>query len=205
MATATTTDRAEETRRRIIDVAATMFARRGYAGTSLNELIKASDLTKGGFYFHFASKEALALAVLDHKKEQWAGRVMSAAMKETRAIDQCRAMAVGLCDLYEADPSFQAIGKLCYELIAKSPDLAPKLRPTFSTWVNLTASLIRSAQLEGDVRQDVDPMVAAEVAVAAFTGIETMSFFTTGGEDLRRRVNDFVELFVTALSPQGKA
>jgi len=56
------TDRGGETRRRILDVAAEAFAERGYAGTSLSEVLKASGVTKGGFYFHFPSKEALALA-----------------------------------------------------------------------------------------------------------------------------------------------
>ena len=53
-----------------------MFAERGYLGTSLNELIKETGLAKGGFYFHFASKEALALACLQDRQEQWIGKVM---------------------------------------------------------------------------------------------------------------------------------
>jgi AcrR family transcriptional regulator len=195
-------ERGEDTRRRILDVAATAFAEKGYTGTSLNELIRATGLTKGGFYFHFRSKEELALAVLEHKKEQWAGRVMSAAMKEPRALDRCRAMAWGLCDLYEQDPSFRAIGKLCMGLMDEAPQLAPRLQPTFETWVDLTAGLIRGAQDEGDVRRDVDARVAAEFAVAAFVGMEEMSFFGSGGTDLRRRVGDFLELFEAALIPR---
>ena len=74
----TSTDRGSETRRRILEVAAEAFADRGYAGTSVNDVLKASGVTKGGFYFHFPSKEALALATLRHKQEQWAGMVMAA-------------------------------------------------------------------------------------------------------------------------------
>jgi AcrR family transcriptional regulator len=194
-------ERGEDTRRRILDVAATAFAEKGYTGTSLNELIRATGLTKGGFYFHFRSKEELALAALEHKKEQWAGRVMSAAMREHRALDRCRAMAWALCDLYEQDPSFRAIGKLCMGLMDEAPELAPRLQPTFETWVDLTAGLIQAAQDEGDVRPDVDARVAAEHAVATFVGMEEMSFFGSGGTDLRRRVAGFLELFEAGLSP----
>src|ERR1700693_37680 len=73
-------DRGVETRRRILDTAARVFAEHGYLGTSLNELIRATGLAKGGFYFHFASKEALALACLHDRQEQWIGKVMAAAM-----------------------------------------------------------------------------------------------------------------------------
>src|SRR2546430_6885971 len=124
------TDRAEETRRRILDAAAAAFGERGYAATSLNDLIRSSGVTKGGFYFHFPSKEALAVAVIEHKREQWAGRIMGAAMRQGRGIDQLRAMSEALCDLYDDDPSFRAIGRLCIELIDDAPDLAPRLGPT---------------------------------------------------------------------------
>ena len=82
----TTTDRGGETRRRILEVAAEAFAERGYAGTSVNDVLKASGVTKGGFYFHFPSKEALALATLRHKQEQWAGAVMASVLQRPRAV-----------------------------------------------------------------------------------------------------------------------
>src|SRR5437773_6126033 len=86
------TDRGEQTRRHILEAAARAFAERGYAGASLNDVIKDSGVTKGGFYFHFPSKEALALAVLQDKQEQWAGRVMAATMRYETAFEQLAAM-----------------------------------------------------------------------------------------------------------------
>ena len=55
----TTTDRGTETRRRILEVAAEAFADRGYAGTSLNDVLRASGVTKGGFYWYFEDRAAL--------------------------------------------------------------------------------------------------------------------------------------------------
>ena len=51
-------------RRAIIAAATPIFAARGYSGASLNAIIAASGLTKGGFYFHFSSKQELALAAV---------------------------------------------------------------------------------------------------------------------------------------------
>ena len=49
----------EQTRRRILSAASRRFKEKGYAGAGLQELMRSADLTVGGFYAHFQSKEAL--------------------------------------------------------------------------------------------------------------------------------------------------
>jgi AcrR family transcriptional regulator len=192
-------DRADETRRRILDSAAELFAERGYAATSVSDIIQASGVTKGGFYFHFPSKEKLAVAVLQGKREQWTGRVLSAAMREERGLDQLRALGRAFCALYQEDPSFRVLGRLSLELADQSPELARQLRPEFTEWAHLVASLVRAAQAEGDIRSDVDAADAAEVVVAAFHGMTEMSFFVSGGADLQGRMERFTELLEAGL------
>lgn len=192
------TERGERTRREILDVAAAAFGERGYAGTSISDVIRAAGVTKGGFYFHFASKEALALAVLRYKQEQWAGRVLAATMRHERAIDQLRAMVDSLCELHEQDPSAKSIGRLCREL-AEDPNLVPQLAPQFTTWIDLTTALFARAQDEGSIRADVDAQAAGEAAVASFVGMEILS--EVDGRPLRPRVEGLVGLFLTALAP----
>lgn len=51
------------TRRRVLDAAVALFAQQGYAGTSVAQVIERAGLTKGGFYHHFASKDALLFEV----------------------------------------------------------------------------------------------------------------------------------------------
>ncbi|MGH3884822.1 MAG: TetR family transcriptional regulator, partial [Pseudonocardiaceae bacterium] len=63
--------RARVTRRALLVAAAAQFAAVGYHGTSLSEVIAASKVTKGALYFHFASKQALADAVVAEMVEHW--------------------------------------------------------------------------------------------------------------------------------------
>jgi AcrR family transcriptional regulator len=195
----TSTDRGSETRRRILEVAAESFADRGYAGTSVNDVLKASGVTKGGFYFHFPSKEALALAALRHKQEQWAGTVMAAVMRRPRAVEQLEAMVDALCDLHEQDRACRAISRLCTELGDERPELRPQLGTHLTTWMDMVAAVIRKGQDEGEIRPDVEPAVAAEIAVESFIGLETVSEVLTGRADLRRRARDFLDLWLTAI------
>ena len=142
-----------------------------------------------------------ALEVLRYKQEQWAGRVVSATMRHEKAIDQLTAMPRALCDLYEQDPSAKSIGRICMEL-AEDRDLAPQVTPQFTTWIELTASLFRNAQIEGAIRDDVDPKVLGEMAVSTFVGIEMMSDLMSGRADLRERVDRFVSVLLTTLQPR---
>lgn len=55
----------ETTRRALVDAAVELFSARGYAGTSLDEVVKRARVTKGALYHHFAGKQALFLAAFE--------------------------------------------------------------------------------------------------------------------------------------------
>ncbi|MGH3776258.1 MAG: ScbR family autoregulator-binding transcription factor [Pseudonocardiaceae bacterium] len=76
--------RARATRRTLLVAAATQFAEVGYHGTALSEVLAASKVTKGALYFHFASKQALADAVVAAMVEHW--KVMVAEVN-ARGLD----------------------------------------------------------------------------------------------------------------------
>jgi TetR/AcrR family transcriptional repressor of nem operon len=67
----------EQTRRRIVAAAAPIFNQHGYEGSSLNDLMQATGLKKGGIYRHFSSKEALAVEAFDYTWEAaWNARIL---------------------------------------------------------------------------------------------------------------------------------
>ena len=51
--------KAAENRERIIDAAGALFRAKGFAGIGVADIMRAADLTHGGFYGHFASKDDL--------------------------------------------------------------------------------------------------------------------------------------------------
>jgi AcrR family transcriptional regulator len=69
----------EATRAALLDEATTLFAERGYAGTSLEDVASASRVTRGAVYHHFASKQALFEAVLEVQEARVTAEVIAAA------------------------------------------------------------------------------------------------------------------------------
>jgi len=78
----------EATRAALLDEATALFAARGYAGTSLEDVASASQVTRGAVYHHFASKQALFEAVLQ--------------LQEARAMEAVAVAAAAVPDPWDA-------------------------------------------------------------------------------------------------------
>ena len=197
---AAATDRGETTRRHILGVAALAFAENGYNGVSLNDIVRDTGLTKGAFYFHFPSKEALALEVFGTKQLEWQEAIIRVLGEHPRAIDRLNAMLDCGCEMYEVDASARVVGRLCVEL-SRERKLAPRLVGYLKVWFDMVAELIKAAQQEGDARTDLDPTITAETIVSAFIGVEQVSDALTELADFRKRIENLRTFTLAALRP----
>ena len=173
---AAVTEKGGETRRRIVEAAAALFMERGYTATSLSDLIEAAGLTKGGFYFHFGSKSAVAVEVVRSRAEELQAGVLAAASEFERASDQIVAMVRALVDAFEGKTAQGMAGleRLCAELRAEGVDDPAVVEP-HARWIDITAELFRRAQAEGDMAPERDPVLSARLAVASFVGLEEIA------------------------------
>ena len=67
MTTSSSDGRADTTRRQILRAASHQFARRAYHDVGLDDILAEAELTKGAMYFHFRSKHALAVAIIERQ------------------------------------------------------------------------------------------------------------------------------------------
>ena len=78
----------DATRQRLLDAAEQVFADKGYHGTVVDDIIRASDSSKGGFYFHFPNKQAIFLSLVDKLVPRLATAIDRAIAAETDPIAQ---------------------------------------------------------------------------------------------------------------------
>src|ERR1700758_4758395 len=83
-------EKSAESRKRILEAAATLFREKGFDGICLADIMKAAGLTHGGFYGHFDSKEDLEAQALSVAMAQslanWSQAVDSAAARPLAAL-----------------------------------------------------------------------------------------------------------------------
>ena len=182
----------------ILETAALAFAQGGYAGTSLNTIVAASGLTKGAFYHHFDSKEALALAAFRHKQEQLVAQAGAAVAGAVDAVEALRALFRERAAALSADPSLRVVLRLGAEFRALAvPD--PEFVRFQELAIELLADLTRRGQNEGTMRQSLDPRATGELLFGAIVGMDDVWHFL-GGDGLEQRSEALVDLLVDGLA-----
>jgi AcrR family transcriptional regulator len=104
----TQTERSTATRRRILDAARSLFATRGWAGTSVDEVVRTAEVTKGALYHHFRDKTDLLRAVYEEQEQASVSRLLELAGSVTDPLDQLRAGSRAFLTAC-LDPTFRRI------------------------------------------------------------------------------------------------
>lgn len=184
------------TRRAILIAAARLFSERGYAGASLSDIVAATGLTKGALYWHFSSKEEIALSVVRQTFDEWPAHVDAALAAHEDALVALVALSNRIADQFQRDPVVQATKRLMAELPETALERLP--RP-YVGWEQIVASLVRRGQADGRINPDVVPEVVGRVLVAGFFGMQQISLELSGRQDLHARLDEFWQLLRPAL------
>ncbi len=121
----TTRSRKEITHDRIVEVAARAIRRSGYDGTGVADIMKEAGLTHGGFYAHFASREAMLAEAADRAGAESAAtsaRIAAAAPPEQALPELLRAY------LSKAHVEDAETGCPVAALASETPRQAPEVR-----------------------------------------------------------------------------
>jgi len=100
----------EATRTALLETATSMFAERGFARTSLDDIAVATQVTRGAVYHHFESKQAVFEAVFDALEQDMTTRVAAAAAGQPDAWQAGMAALDAFLDLCCED----RYGRLCW-------------------------------------------------------------------------------------------
>jgi TetR/AcrR family transcriptional repressor of nem operon len=159
------------TKQRLSDAALDQFHRKGYNGTSVQDLVTAAGAPKGTFYNHFASKEDLALEAV----RRYAGELGVVALADSSAgspLERIRRHFAGLVasGLEVAAERGCLIGNLAGEVPAHSPVVAAAIGTYFDTWVAALSRAIEEAKQAGEIATDIPAEDLAEFLVNAWEG-----------------------------------
>jgi TetR/AcrR family transcriptional regulator, transcriptional repressor for nem operon len=164
------TDKGRATRNRVLDAAAALVFERGVAGTTLDDVRAAADVSKGQLYHYFSDKDDLVHAVIDRTVEQVLG-----AQPRLTNLSSWTAIAAWFDDLVQLQVDRHAsggcpIGSLAGELAETDEQARKELAAGFDRWEAPLRDGLRQMQANGKVRHGADPARLATATLAAIQG-----------------------------------
>jgi TetR/AcrR family transcriptional regulator, transcriptional repressor for nem operon len=148
------------------------FWNSGYAGTSLQDLMRVSGLGKGSLYAAYGDKHQLFLRTLRGYVDESHGYLKDAINTDKPAIDILRAIIAAPAG--PGAPRGCLMANSTCELASADPDVLAEARRTYDTTTALIAECVTRAQREGDLAADRDAVDLARAILAAQQGLVFM-------------------------------
>jgi AcrR family transcriptional regulator len=161
----------EQTRDRIVLAAARLFARKGYSATSIADISREIDLTKGALYHHFAGKEAIFYAVVDRIRRTWRAMVAREVVSSRDAVTRLEILLDRQARFLQTDETFcLVLNGLMSEMDGVNADFLGVLQDVYSELARFIEQIIVHGQEAGKIRLDLDPSLTALAMVGMLRG-----------------------------------
>jgi len=164
------TRRGRASRERIVERAAELFAKRGIAATSVDEVLAAAGAGKGQFYHYFRSRDELAAAAIGYRCAQVLTRLTQALGDVSSLAGLEQALAGFVAGFEQTGMPGCPIGTLATEVAAHNEDARLQAAAGFDAWERLLADALQRIRQRGELRAEAEPAVLATGLLASIEG-----------------------------------
>lgn len=185
-----------DTKQRIIRTALRIFLEKGYEGGSMKEIAGEADVTKGGIYHYFESKEHLfreALRFITSQMEVWSASQFSSVSSARGLLEALLGSVKSMREAFagivgeDAKPHPYSFLEILVNAARKSEDVRHEMEAIYSHTRENIKQLLLKAQEAGEIRDDIDCEALAIEINALMEGIlllsvldDTIDLDTTG-------------------------
>jgi AcrR family transcriptional regulator len=161
----------QQTRRRLLDAAARVFAKRGYRSASVEEISSEAGYTIGALYSNFSGKEEVLLALLEQRVAQIAERIVTAALQVDTPTDKLRAGAREWMEFLDDEPELYALMVEFWTIWVRDDEQRPHHGRRFAAAREYIGGLIQQKADEIGVTMRLPPDQIGAVVMALADGL----------------------------------
>ncbi len=180
-------------RQRLMDSAVLLFTNRGYAATSVREIVEMAGVTKPALYYHFDSKEGIYLAILDDLVKIADEGIAASRVASGTARERLEGFLLGIYELFETRKAWVRMINAVFWGPAQG--VPPFDFETFHTkLLNVISEIVTEGIASGELRA-AEPydVTLALMGVLSFNMDLTLAHPELGlGKDGLRRVLDLL-------------
>ena len=164
------TRRGRASRERIVERAAELFAERGIAATTVDEVLAAAGAGKGQFYHYFRGRDELAAAAVGFRCAQVVAGLTQALGGVSSLAGLEEALEGFIAGFEQAGLPGCPIGTLAAEVAGRNEDARLQAAAGFDAWERLLADALERMRQRGELRADAPALVLATGLLASIEG-----------------------------------
>lgn len=189
-------------RERIIHESLRLFSLKGFLSTSIDDILQATDASKGGFYNHFPSKDALFFEVLDEARRVWRERCLSGLDEIESPVGKVVRLLENYRDRYLKDSEYLPGGCIfvtfSVELDDQRPQLCKEVNEGFVGLKRMMRRLLDGAKESGELSASANTSAITEMLLAGMLGASVIYGVNKSTSSLDRSIDSLIE-FLQAL------
>ncbi|RZK55979.1 MAG: TetR/AcrR family transcriptional regulator [Pedobacter sp.] len=164
--------KAERTKAFIIEKTAPIFNKKGFAGTSLNDMTAATGLTKGSIYGNFSNKDEVAIAVFDYNLQKLNACVSAKFSKQKTAKDKLMVYVNRYEEIFNSvcDDGGCPILNTAIDADDTHPQLRNQVAKAVVSWKTKLIQILEQGKADGEFNAGIDAEQIALTMIAMIEG-----------------------------------
>ena len=193
--------KAEKTKSYIIEQAAPIFNMHGYKGTSMSQLTKAINMTKGAIYGNFKDKDEIAIAAFDYNFAEIKEKVRNVILSKDNACEKLIAFANFYIDEFAIISRNGGCPILNTAIDSDNvhPPLKERVTQAIEDWTNSVSRIVYSGIKRKQINKNAKPEQFASLFVSLIEGGMMLSKVTGNTIHLSRNIDHIIYLVNTEL------
>lgn len=173
-----------------MDSAESLFSTKGFNGTSMNDIVKESGLSKGAIYGHFESKERLFLSLWERQTVVGIGQLRQMFSPDETAVDKLLKVAeMTMASSCDCPPE---VGRMQLEFMvaaSRMKALEPDMQKRYETIHTFIREIFEEGAGNGEFKRDLDSEALTSILFASLDGLG-LHYATLGIEFDAKRLQD---------------
>jgi len=190
----------EDTRREIVEKAAPLFNQKGFEGTSMSDLMRATGLEKGGIYRHFSSKEELASEAFDYAWQKAVERRLEGVDEAADAVERLKKMIDNFVDIRAGLVAGGCpLMNTAVEADDGNPALRARARGALSGWMSRLTKAAEDGIAKREIDARVDCKALGQLIISTLEGALLISRLENDRgslDQVRRHLHGYLETSV---------
>jgi len=193
----------ESRKKQILDAALEVVVEKGYSDSRMDDIVKASGLSKGAIYWYYKSKKEVFLSLINHWVNKFGVTLNHIVEEDLPASDQLHELFAFFLDVFEKNPDVLKAELEFWAMASRDTDFNRKIQAVYHELLELIEAIVAKGVESGEFK-NVDVNVAALSIMINIEGIIWFALFDTDRVQARHYIETITDFILAGLTKKPK-